>query len=212
MKKNAYLSMLIFSLLLINCATNSGLTTENSSFSNADGATERKILYSAALSLTVETPETANLHIREIAKKYDGYASEIGSYRTVIRVKSTQLNEAIEEISKLGKVTYKNIKSQDVTTEYRDYQIRLENAEKSREKYLELLAKAENVEEILKVEKELERLNETIELLKGRMNKLDHLSEFSTITISLSEKKKPGILGYISMGLYHSVKWLFVRN
>jgi hypothetical protein len=77
---------------------------------------------------------------------------------------------------------------------------------------LELLAKAENVEAALKVEKELERLNSTIDLLKGKMNRINHLAEFSTITINLKEKKKPGIIGYVGIGIYRSVKWLFVRN
>jgi hypothetical protein len=86
-------------------------------------------------------------------------------------VKSEHLNDAIKEISELGKVQGKSLSGQDVTEEYLDFQIRLENAEKSRERYLELLAKAENVEAALKVEKELERLNGTIDLLKGKMNR-----------------------------------------
>lgn len=173
---------------------------------------EKKILFSAFLSLTVEVPDTANSQIEKIAKKYNGYINEIGTYRTIIRVKSENLNDAIKEISEIGKVLSKNISGQDVTEEYLDYKIRLENAEKSREKYLELLSKAENVDAALKVEKELERLNETIDLLKGKINRIDHLSEYSTITINLKEKKKPGLIGYIGVGLYYSVKWLFVRN
>ena len=173
---------------------------------------ERKILFSAFISLTVDKPDTANIYIEKIAKKYNGYVNEVGTYRTVIRIKSTNLDSAIKDISALGKVQNRNISGQDVTDEYLDYQIRLENAEKSRKRYLELLAKAENVEAALKVEKELERLNGTIDLLKGKMNRINHLSDFSTITINLKEKKKPGLLGYIGIGLYHSVKWLFIRN
>ena len=46
-----------------------------------------------------------------------------------------------------------------------DLEIRLENAEKARNRYLELLDKAETVGEVLSVEKELERLNEKIDLI-----------------------------------------------
>jgi hypothetical protein len=62
------------------------------------------------------------------------------------------------------------------------------------------------------VEKELERLNETIELLKGEMNRINHLTAYSTISVYLKEKKKPGIIGYVGVGIYQAVKWLFVRN
>lgn len=77
---------------------------------------------------------------------------------------------------------------------------------------MELLEKAQTVEEILKVEKELERLNGEIDQLKGKIKRYDHLTQLATITIHLEEKKKLGILGYISVGLYKAVKWLFVRN
>lgn len=179
---------------------------------NKNKAISRKILFSASLSLTVEQPDTANVQIEKIAKKYKGYVNEIGTHRTIIRVKSADLDAAIKDISTLGKVQNKNRSGHDVTDEYLDYEIRLENAEKARKRYLELLAKAENVDATLKVEKELERLNETIDLLKGRMKRINHLAEFSTITINLKEKKKPGLLGYLGLGIYHSVKWLFVRN
>lgn len=193
----------------------SGSALLESSYRERDNNVERfekRILLSANLSLSVEMPDTVNFHIEKIAKKYDGYVNEIGTFRTIIRVKSESLTNAINEISELGNVQSKNLSGQDVTEDYLDFKIRLENAEKSRERYLESLAKAENVEAALKVEKELERLNASIDALKGKMIRIDHLSEFSTITVNLKEKKKPGPLGYIGIGLYRSVKWMFVRN
>lgn len=51
-----------------------------------------------------------------------------------------------------------------------------------------------------------------IDLLKGKTNRIDQLDAFATITVNLKERKKPGVLGYIGLGLYHSVKGLFVRG
>ncbi len=189
------------------------LTAYNESYGGIyETKNERKVLFNAYLTLTVKNPDTANVYIEQIAKKYNGYVNQIGTYSSTIRVESDKLNDALKEIEALGRVDRKSISGQDVTDEYLDYEIRLENAHKARERYLELLEKAENVEAALKVEKELERLNETIDLLTGKMNRIDHLVQYSTITISLNEKKKPGVLGYVGMGLYYSVKWLFVRN
>ena len=172
----------------------------------------RKIIFNAYLNMAVENPDSVSQQIEQLAEKYNGYASEVGTARTVIRVESNQLDAAVKAIARLGKVQNQSLQGRDVTNEYLDYEIRLDNAIKARERYLELLNKAENVEAALQVERELERLNETIDLLKGRMNRIEHLSTFATITVELKEKKKPGILGYIGLGLYHSVKWLFVRN
>jgi cell division protein ZapA (FtsZ GTPase activity inhibitor) len=220
---------LMFGVILISCTTSqssavysqhpemaqtsTGLVSAEDKSNRFDvDDSDRKILFNAILSLTVDVPDSASAQIKSIAKQYHGYIHEIGTYRCVIRVQSNSLEEALNAIAELGKLQHKTIRGQDVTDDYLDYQIRLENAQQSRKRYLELLAKAENVEAALKVEKELERLNETIDLLKGKMNRIDHLSAFSTITINLKEKTKPGILGYISLGVYHSVKWLFVRN
>ncbi len=229
MKKVTLVSIVMLGVLFMSCGSytpstvgwNSGelmgVPDERSEFAKTrkrleDGIIERKILYSAYLTLAVKNRDTASVQISRIAKKYGGYVKQAGTYRAIIRVKSNQIENAVNDISALGKVRDKSRSGQDVTDQFRDFKIRLDNAEKARKRYLELLAKAENVEAALKVEKELERLNETIEMLKGRMKRLDHLSEFSTITVNLKEKKKLGLFGYVGVGLYHSVKWLFVRN
>lgn len=173
---------------------------------------ETKIIYSAYLSLSVDKPDTANTRIEEFAKKHKGYVTSLGNTRTVIRIPSKNLDAAIKDVSTLGKVLSKSKNGEDVTKKYRDYKIRLDNAEKSRKRYLELLNKAQNVKEAILVEKELERLNGTIDMLKGNLNNIDHLDKYSTLTVNIQECKKPGIIGYIGIGLYYGVRWLFVRN
>jgi hypothetical protein len=81
---------------------------------------------------------------------------------------------------------------------------------KSRERYLELLEQAENVETALKVERELERLLYDIESVKARLSNLEKMITFTTISINIREKVSPGPIGWVFYGLYHSVKWLIV--
>lgn len=173
---------------------------------------KRKVVFSGYMTLLVKRPDSTSAQLQRIAKEFDGYVSETGTNRVVLRVKSDHFNSAMKAIEPLGKVDYRRVNGQDVTDDYLDMKIRLENAEHARNRYLELLAKAENVEAALKVEKELERLNGTIDQLKGKMARLDHLEMYSTITVTIKEKVKPGLLGYIGMGLWKSFKWLFVRN
>jgi len=109
-------------------------------------------------------------------------------------------------------VEYKNVSANNVTSRYVDLQLRLDNALNARKRYLELLKQAENVEAALKVEKELERLNYTIEQLKHQINGINRDAQYSKITINLKQKKKLGPLGFIFKGVYLGVKWLFVRG
>jgi len=172
----------------------------------------KKIIYSASVSLQVKDKDSTNIKLVEIAKAHNGYAQQTGSYQAVIRVKNDQLASALAQVEKLGKVTSKSSSGRDVTEQYLDLEIRLDNAMKARKRYLELLDMAKNVDDALKVEKELERLNTTIDLLKGKMNKMSNQADFATITVRLNDKVKPGILGYVGIGLYKSVRWLFVRG
>jgi hypothetical protein len=180
--------------------------------SNFSQQEDRVVIFDATLRLRVNNSDSLNRSLTEVFKKYNGYAVTLGNDRSTIRVGAVSLDKAITDIARLGKLKSKTLKGSDVTDEYKDYGIRLDNAEKARQRYLELLAKAENVEAALKVEKELERLNGEIESLKGKLDRLRHLSDFSTIDIYIDQKEKLGVLGYASVGVYKAVKWLFVRE
>jgi hypothetical protein len=172
----------------------------------------RMMIYNASLSIEGKNADTIGSRVVGVAKRLKGFVVSSGNNSTTIRVPADSLKFAISLIETFGKVKSRNISGNDVTDEYSDFNTRLENAEKSRKRYLELLAKANTVDEILKVEKELERLNTDIDLLKGKMNRIDHLVQYSTVTVYHSEKVKPGIVGYVFVGAYKAVKWLFVRN
>ncbi|MES2656559.1 MAG: DUF4349 domain-containing protein [Bacteroidota bacterium] len=174
-------------------------------------ADKRVIIYNAYVSLKVKNSDSANAALKAIAEKNGGYAMSLGDERAEIRVKAELLNEALLALQTVGKVTSKTVSGRDVTDEFYDTQIRLDNAKKARQRYLELLQKAENVETTLKVEKELERLNGEIDSFEGQINRLEHLSTYSTLTIRLKEKEKLGILGYVFVGAYKGIAWLFVR-
>lgn len=189
--------------------TNPRFLEDNSDKNKAD---ERMMIYDATMNIEAKHPDSVAAKVAGIAKKYNGYVLNTSNSYTTIRVESKSLKDALNSIAGFGKVTSQRISGSDVTDEFKDYGIRLENAERARKRYLELLEKAVTVEETLKVEKELERLNGEIDLLKGKMNRISHLVDFSTITVYHSEKVKLGILGYVFVGAYKAVKWLFVRN
>ena len=173
---------------------------------------KQKIIYSASLMLVSIFPDSINPQLQQITQKYDGYINNLSTTETTIRIKSEHFETAIKEIEKLGEVIRKNIYGNDVTERYWDAQIRLNNALETRKRYLELLKMAQNVGEAILVERKLARITQDIDLLKGQINKLDNLEEFATISISLREKTKLGVLVYIGVGLYKSIKWIFVRN
>ncbi len=191
---------------------NGASTTSASSKDLSVGQHERKMIYNADVDLKVKDVDTASVQVLDLTEKYNGYLiSSSGNYTTV-RVASTSLKQFLSELGTIGKVKNEEVYGQDVTDQYFDLTIKLENAEKARQRYLELLNRAVSVQDILAIEKELERLDTDIDRLKGKINQLDHQDAFSKVTIRYNEKKILGPLGYVGLGVYKVVKLLFVIN
>ncbi len=171
---------------------------------------DRLISSTALIKIETSNPDSVHDHLIIIASELKGYVASSGGGLTSIKVPAENLKSAISQIELLGNVLEKHVAGKDVTEEFQDLEIRIENAEKSRQRYLELLNKATTVSEVLLVEKELERLNTTIELLKGSRERLSNSITFSSISVRTVDKVKLGPLGRVFVTLYDGVKWLFI--
>ncbi|MFK7950640.1 MAG: DUF4349 domain-containing protein [Saprospiraceae bacterium] len=174
--------------------------------------TERKIIYNASMRIEVDEIDNQTKDVIAKAKAQGGYMVSSDIDNVSLRIPAEKLTSFMDEIGTMGEVDSRNVYSQDVTEAYADMEIRLENAEKTRKRYLELLNKAEKVSDILEIERELERLNNEIERLKGQRKSYDTQVQYSSVNIYFFTKAKPGPLGYIFVGLYKGVKFLFVRD
>jgi hypothetical protein len=84
-------------------------------------------------------------------------------------------------------VPYETTTAEDVTEEYVDLEAQLSNLQATEAQYLVLLEKAETVEDMLKVQKELSNVRGQIEQIEGRMKYLEQTSETSLIEVNLQE-------------------------
>lgn len=180
------------------------------STTNSFGNTERVLVYSARLHLETPQPDTLADQVIEVAQQFGGYLLEVKGRTTKIRVKAAHFKEAISAQESLGKLKHKVISGNDVTDQVRDLEIRLDNAKKSRDRYLELLKQATTVDEILKVERELERLNREIDMLASQTNKFTQQSDYSTITVVIQKEIKKGPLGFLLYLNYKIIEKLLV--
>ncbi|GAI25104.1 unnamed protein product, partial [marine sediment metagenome] len=84
-------------------------------------------------------------------------------------------------------VTHEETSAKDVTEEYVDLSAKLKNLEATEEQYLRLMEKAEKVEDILAIQKELSKTRGEIEQTKGRMQYLERTSATSLIRVQLNQ-------------------------
>jgi hypothetical protein len=189
-------------------ARNATLSIELPVQNDADGETDRKA--------TQQSIEEAAKAAAGICTQLKGWVVYESMNRVVLRIPSESLDTALEQIGALGDVTAQTVTGTDVTDQHRDNGIRLDNLEKSRQRYLKLLEAAEDVKAALSVEKELQRVTLAIERLKGQQKSLETSIAFSLVTVGFSgayppkAKPTPGPLGWVFYGLWWFVKWLFV--
>lgn len=144
---------------------------------------KRLMIYNAELSLVVDNIVAALGQVKTIAEAVGGYMQSMDGHTITVRIPVSQFSEVIDLVEAIGEVIRKEIRGNDVTEEMQDLIIRLNNAEALRERLVALLKRADQVEDLIKIEKELARVTETIERLQGKIRYLNNQIAFSTLTV-----------------------------
>jgi hypothetical protein len=148
------------------------------------------LIYTATVTLAVFETKTALDAIEELARKSGGYLVSRADQSVTVRVPTNAFQGTLGGVSKLGDELHRQVNVRDVTEQFADLEIRLKNAEAVRQRLEGLLAKAQKIEDALAVERELERITQTIEQMKGRLRLLAELVAFSTITVNFQAKPR----------------------
>jgi uncharacterized protein DUF4349 len=160
---------------------------------------KRKLIKTGNVEFETDNLNTTNLHIKKIIKSLDGYIaseSENKYYGSIsqsleLRVPSKNFDKLLQEISNgVEHFDSKNINVKDVTEEFVDIQARLKTKKELEKRYIQLLNKANNVGEILEIEREIGSLRADIESFEGRLKYLKDQVSFSTLQIRFYETKE----------------------
>lgn len=160
-------------------------------------AIQRKIIYTADVTLTVERLPEAEKALMTLLQRHRGYvastdvsgtqgASRAGTWK--LRVPVSEFTAFRKELERLGELQRMHVDSQDVTDEYYDVQARISNKQVEEKRLLEHLRNSTGtLADILAVERELSRVRGEIEQLQGRVKLLANQTELTTITVSMTE-------------------------
>jgi hypothetical protein len=176
---------------------------------------ERKLIKSSWLTLSVKNLTQAEIQAKAIVEQQAGYIQNTHdeqdkSFNLSIRVPQDHYVPTLIELRKVGDIISENESVQDVTTEFIDNKARLNNLHKLRNRIQLLLNRADRIEDLLKIERELNRTQSEIDRLEGRMKYLKGQVDFASIEFSAEKQKTYGPLGYFFMGIWWGVEKLFV--
>jgi hypothetical protein len=101
----------------------------------------------------------------------------------------------MERLKGLGKVEDVSVSADDITDQYYDLQIRMENQKRLEKRLLELLNRQTNkLSDLLEVERELARVRTQIDSMEGRKRLWDNQVAYSTLYVNVYEPM-PAIAG-----------------
>jgi hypothetical protein len=154
----------------------------------------RKLIVKLAMEIRVEDVEKSILDTEAKAAAAGGYIRESyqneDSAQLTLMIPAEKVEEFTASLKGMGKVINSNRNTEDVTDSYFDTQTRIKNLEAEIGTMRELLQKPGwKVSEILEIEREIRRLTDELESLKGYITNLDRQVTYSEIQIRFEKNQ-----------------------
>ncbi len=182
---------------------------------------DRKMIYRANLQVEVEKYKEARNQIEALVSRFHGYILASSDFENEVekggqlsvRIPQSGFSSFLAELDKYAtRIPSRSIVGQDVTEEYVDLSSRLKARQVVEARLLQFMAEAKKTEDLLKISSELGRVQEEIEQIKGRMRYLDENISYSTVELSIVEKKVTANLTEVAdQGTWHKA-WMALNK
>jgi hypothetical protein len=160
---------------------------------------EKMIIRNA--DLTIQTLNLDETYNKLIAKLYElggtihteqTEKTDFSAYaNAVLKLPPENLDAFLAYAEQCGKVTQKNITSEDITAQYIDTEIRLENKRRNLEKYYEYLDEAYNSEDVIMIQREIDQITADIESYQGQLNYWSRSVAESQVNVQIRQLQDP---------------------
>jgi hypothetical protein len=197
---------------------------------------QRKVIQNRDTLLLVDNVRESVAKVQDKVQAAGGFVAELNltdteqvSANLTLRVPVQGLEEFSKFLSGLGRIRTDNLRTEDITGAFYDTKARLNNQKAQEKRLLELLGQAKNMDDILKLEAEISKTREQIEVLQGQINRWNQQVDLATIHLVLQTKEQVGSnaawepLGLKSAlagakngvlvtlkGIYHVLSWVVV--
>ncbi len=159
---------------------------------------DRMIIRTVTMTLAVGNVEEAFRQVEQVVGEQNGYlaGSQIrqdGDRMTATMTLRVPADPAtyqatLDRLRGLAeRVVDEQAQAQDVTEEYVDIESRLRNLRATEESLLALLSKAQRIEDIINIQRELTNVRGQIEQIQGRKQALERRADMATINLTIRE-------------------------
>jgi len=154
------------------------------------------MIYTARMEVETTGFDDADADLRTLVEDLGGYFEQAAAhnyssgYRSgdyTARIPADQFQAFLDRVGTICHVTYKEEGSENVSEAYYDAESRLVTQQTKLERLQNLLAQAENMEDIITIESAISDTELEIERLTGTLRRYDSLVDYATVYISLQE-------------------------
>ena len=178
-----------------------GLTTSSSNTSQAV-APSQKLIRKVWLESETDDLDTLLTQVDQKIAALGGYAESrqvyhgnSSSYRRrtatlTVRIPAAQLDQFVSHVKGMTNVISSNETADDITLSYIATQSRMSALQTEHDRLLELLAKADNMSDLLQIESRLTDVQTEMEKVGSQLKLYDNLVDYSTIYLTVNEVKE----------------------
>lgn len=165
------------------------------------GTIDTKIIKTAQVTIEVKDVTASTDALRMLAIQNGGYLSSSNFQRgyndrlsatVVLRIPQAAFEKVVEDIKAAGIVKSASMSGEDVTEEYVDLEAQKTSYRNQLAQYNEIMKKAEKVEDVIRVQAQIDQVQTALNRLEGRMRYLNSRIDLSTITVYLQEPEPVG--------------------
>ena len=176
---------------------------------------ERKIRKDANINIEIEGEKYKQSlqEVKDIIGRNSGFFTDENEYKNLynkkeyrtysitLKVPVDNFDATVEQLKLVGDVKNYNVYSSDMTTQYMDTKSYLESYQKEKARIEQLLDKAEQIEDIIKVEERLNSIQRMIDSYQRQLTNINRVTEYSQISVIIQEKRPVSEAIYTMTGI-----------
>ncbi|MCR5404428.1 MAG: DUF4349 domain-containing protein [Butyrivibrio sp.] len=162
----------------------------------------RKLI--TTVNLTAETEDLSEtiISVENKVKELGGYIESSNVYNgsnskystrdanLTIRIPASRLDEFVDSVEGNTNITRKSVTVDDVTLKYVDTESRKNSLKTEEKRLLDIMEKAETIEDIIAIEDKLADVRYELESIESQLRSYDNLVDYSTIILYVTEVAK----------------------
>lgn len=156
----------------------------------------RAVIREGKMSVRVNEVEKAEREIVKWINSLGGYVDSSTSQNygeanpqvvMNLRIPVGRFDQVLDELSQRGKITYKQLSSEDVTEQLIDIGARLKTLKLEEDRYQDLMKQAKGLDQISAVQEKLSNVRTQIEQISAKQKALGELTALSKLELTLTQ-------------------------